>query len=72
MKNVKNPWDFTQPEYDERTSCYINAGSHHGVGKRQPVGSESHNMKNAIPTGRPKQMKDDEVPRKNLSIEMES
>jgi hypothetical protein len=31
-------FDFTCPEYDERTSCFINAGTHYGVGYRQPVG----------------------------------
>lgn len=71
MKKIKSPWNFDQPEYDERTSCYINAGSHHGVGKRQPVGSEKHNMKNAIPIGRKPQLKVDEVPRKNLPIELD-
>jgi len=35
------PWDFTCPQYDERTSCFVNAGTHYGVGHRTPVGSES-------------------------------
>ena len=34
----KAPWDFRQPEKDDATSCYVNAGSHYGVGMRQPVG----------------------------------
>lgn len=34
-----NPiWGFEAPKYDERSSCYVSAGSDHGVGKRQPVG----------------------------------
>jgi len=71
MKNVKNPWDFTQPVYDERSSCYINAGTKHGVGKPQPVGTLKHNMKGAVPIGRPPQLKVDEVPTRNLPIDIE-
>ena len=37
-KEQKSPWDFTQPDYDERSSCYVNAGSHYGVGHKNPVG----------------------------------
>lgn len=72
MRKIKSPWDFTQPKYDERSSCYINAGSHHGVGKTQPVGSEKHSMKGAVPIGRPPQLKVSEVPIRNLPIEVES
>ncbi len=39
-KDKKSPWDFRQPLYDERTSCYVNAGSHSGIGHRNPVGHE--------------------------------
>jgi hypothetical protein len=39
-KAIKNPWDFRMPMYDERTSCYTNAGSHYGIGYCQPVGHE--------------------------------
>ena len=35
---IKSPWDFTCPQYDQRTSCFVNAGTHYGVGHRQPVG----------------------------------
>lgn len=73
MKKVMtSPWDFTQPVYDQRTSCYINAGTHHGVGKPQPIGTETHNMKGAVPVGRPPQLKVSDVPMKNLKIVMES
>lgn len=37
-KEIKSPWNFDCPPYDERTSCYVDAGSHYGVGHRQPVG----------------------------------
>lgn len=70
MKKIKAPWNQVQPEYDDRTSCYVNVGSHYGVGKNQPVGSLSHSMKGEVPKGRPTQMRVDEVPRKNLPIEV--
>jgi|SRR5271170_1287427 len=31
-------WDFRCPQYDERSSCFVNTGTHYGVGHRQPVG----------------------------------
>jgi hypothetical protein len=34
----RSPWDFTCPQYDQRTSCFVNAGTHYGVGHKQPVG----------------------------------
>jgi hypothetical protein len=37
-KKVKNPWSFECPPYDERSSCFVNAGTHYGVGHKQPVG----------------------------------
>jgi hypothetical protein len=36
----KSPWDYRAPQYDERTSCFVNAGTHYGVGHRSPVGHE--------------------------------
>ena len=41
-KSLANPWSFDQPHYDQRSSCFVNAGTHHGVGKRQPVGTEGN------------------------------
>jgi hypothetical protein len=35
---VKSPWDFRCPPYDQRSSNFINAGTHYGVGRNQPVG----------------------------------
>jgi hypothetical protein len=34
----KSPWDFRCPQYDQRSSNFINAGTHYGVGINQPVG----------------------------------
>lgn len=42
-KDSKNsPWDFRCPDYDERSSCFVNAGTEYGVGHRQPVGHEGN------------------------------
>jgi hypothetical protein len=73
-KSIKSPWNFDQPPYDERTSCYVNAGSHHGVGHKQPVGhaGDATSHTDMLPKGRVKTMKDDEVPHKNLRIELDA
>lgn len=63
-KDGKNtPWEHKQPQYDERSSCYVNAGTHYGIGHKQPVG-HSGNPKMRVPTlpfGRPSAMEVDEV-----------
>lgn len=33
-----SPWDYRCPQYDQRSSNFINAGTHYGVGITQPVG----------------------------------
>lgn len=73
MKKIKNPWNFDQPPYDQRSSCFINAGTHHGVGKTQPVGSKTCSDKLPFPTGQAsrKGMQTDYIPNKNLSIDIE-
>ena len=38
----KSPWDFTCPQYDQRSSCFVNAGTNYGSGMRQPVGHEGN------------------------------
>lgn len=45
----KSPWDFTCPQYDQRSSCFVNAGTHYGVGHNQPVGHKE-NAKTRVPT----------------------
>ena len=35
---IASPWDFTCPQYDQRSSDFVNAGAHFGVGRRNPVG----------------------------------
>jgi hypothetical protein len=44
----KSPWDFTCPQYDQRSSCFVNAGTHYGVGHNQPVGHKG-NPKKIVP-----------------------
>jgi len=59
-KKVKDPWNFDQPVYDERTACYTRAGTNYGVGVAQPVGkfkAEGY----AVPIGRVNTMKTDYV-----------
>ena len=31
-------WDFRCPQYDQRSSCFINAGTYYGKGIKQPIG----------------------------------
>ncbi len=47
-KEIKSPWNFDCPPYDERSSCYVNAGSKYGVGHKQPVGHKD-NPKGKVP-----------------------
>jgi len=58
-----SPWDFRCPQYDQRSSCFVNAGTHYGVGYKSPVGHEG-NAKSKVatlPMGRVKTMETDEV-----------
>ncbi len=62
-KEGKNsPWDFRCPQYDERSSCFVNAGTHYGVGHNQPVGHKDKPKErvDVLPMGRVKTMAIDE------------
>ena len=49
-KDGKNsPWDFSCPQYDQRTGPFVNAGTSYGVGHKQPVG-HAGNAKQRVPT----------------------
>lgn len=62
-KNKSNwPWDFNSPPYDERSSCFLSAGDHYGVGHKQPVGKFKAGGSDAVPKGRVKTL---EVDRKS-------
>ncbi len=47
-KEKSSPWNFEQPHYDQRSSCFVNAGSNYGVGHKQPVGHKG-NPKTEVP-----------------------
>lgn len=55
-------WDFRCPQYDERSSCFIQAGTSYGVGHTQPVGHAGNPKERvpALPMGRVNTMKVDE------------
>jgi len=50
----KSPWDFTCPQYDQRSSRFVNAGTNYGVGMNQPVGHQRNPQQNvpALPFGK--------------------
>ena len=60
-KNVA--WDYSCPDYDNRSSVNINAGTHYGVGYKVPVGHEGNPTVTTpyLPSGRVKTAKTDEV-----------
>lgn len=60
-KKMKSPWNFEAPSYDQRTSCFVDAGTNYGLGMKQPVGTERLSNSKAIPTGRIDTMKVSEV-----------
>jgi hypothetical protein len=62
-KDGKNsPWDFRCPQYDQRSSNFVNAGTHYGVGLRQPVGHDGDPKERiaVLPYGRVQTMRVDE------------
>ena len=60
---VKSPWDFRCPQYDQRSSNFINAGTHYGVGHRQPVGHTGNptQLADVLPQGRMDTTQDDDL-----------
>jgi hypothetical protein len=58
----KSPWDFRCPQYDQRCSNFINAGTHYGDGIVQPVGHKGDPKEYvpALPWGKVNTMRDDE------------
>lgn len=49
-----SPWDFRCPQYDQRSSNFVQAGTHYGTGITQPVGSKRDTLMfvTALPQGR--------------------
>lgn len=58
-----SPWDFRCPQYDQRSSCFVNAGTYYGVGHKQPVGHEGNPKENVdtLPKGKVNTMRVDEA-----------
>ena len=46
--SINSPWDFRCPQYDQRSSNFVNAGTHYGTAMRQPIG-HSGNPKDEVP-----------------------
>lgn len=62
-KDGKNsPWDYRCPQYDQRSSNFINAGTHYGTGRTQPVGHKGDPKQrvDVMPFGKPTTMRVDE------------
>lgn len=58
-----SPWDYRCPQYDQRSSNFINAGTHYGLGINQPVGHQGDPKQyvDVLPMGiNVKTMRDDE------------
>lgn len=71
-KKIKSPWNFDCPPYDQRSSCFVNAGSHYGVGHKQPVGRVGNPKTEAptLPKGRVNTMQVSDVPRRNWPLDI--
>jgi hypothetical protein len=65
-KDKKSPWDYRCPLYDERTSCYVDAGSHFGIGHKNPVGHKGPTKQrvDTMPFGRVNTIQTYKVPNK--------
>jgi hypothetical protein len=59
---MNSPWDFRCPQYDQRSSNFVNAGTHYGVGINQPVGHQGNPKQrvDVLPFGKPATMRVDE------------
>jgi hypothetical protein len=56
-------WDFRCPQYDQRSSSFVNAGTHYGVGHRQPVGHKGNpkSVVDVLPRMRHNTLQDDDL-----------
>ncbi len=60
---VNSPWDFRCPQYDQRSSNFINAGTHYGVGHTQPIGHAGppKQQVSTLPWNRVNTLQDDDL-----------
>lgn len=58
-----SPWDFRCPQYDQRSSNFVNAGTHYGVGINQPIGHTGNPKKDVpcLPRSRMNTTQDDDL-----------
>lgn len=63
IDGVKSPWDFRCPQYDQRSSNFINAGTHYGVGHKQPIGHTGNpkSVVDVLPQTRHNTLQDDDL-----------
>jgi len=56
-------WDFRCPQYDQRSSNFVNAGTHYGVGRKQPIGHEGNPKMHVdvLPQSRKNTLQDDDL-----------
>lgn len=59
MDGKNSAIDFRCMPYDQRSSCFVKAGTDYGVGHKQPVGSKGNPSERAecLPFGRVETMK---------------
>lgn len=59
---VNSPFDFRCPQYDQRSSNFVNAGTHYGVGINQPIGHSGNpkSIVDVLPQGRRNTTQDDD------------
>jgi len=62
VNGKSSPWNFQCPQYDQRSSCFVNAGTNYGVGFNQPIGhlGEPKQRVDVLPFGRPPTLSLDE------------
>ena len=62
MDGKNSPYDWRCPQYDQRSSNFINAGTHYGVGHKAPIGHEGNPQQRVatLPYGTHSTMRDDE------------
>jgi hypothetical protein len=62
-EGVKSPWDFRCPQYDQRSSNFVTAGTHYGIGHKQPIGHEGEPKMHVdvLPQTRRNTLQDDDL-----------
>jgi hypothetical protein len=61
--SVNSPWDFRCPQYDQRSSNFVNAGTHYGIGRNQPIGHKGNpkSVVDVLPQTRHNTLQDDDL-----------